>query len=119
MTVSRSTDADSAVRRDIARPRSAVLGMTASRGDGAGVAGPICAFLALAGNRDVAFEDEKPRVELVGMLGVYRVRLHAAIDDFAVSLRAYLGLEFRPVHRLSPQCVGASYAITDYSTMGR
>jgi hypothetical protein len=67
---------------------SAVLGMTASRGDRAGVAGPICAFLALARNRDLALEDEQPRVELVGVLGVYPVRLHAAVDDFAVSLRA-------------------------------
>src|SRR5215469_16759325 len=66
----------------------AMLGMPASRGHRKRVAGAVGTLFALAGNRDLAFEDEQPRVELVCMLGVYRVRLHAAIDDFAISFCA-------------------------------
>ena len=40
---------------------------------------------------------------VIGVIVIRRVRVHPAIDNFAITLRMALGLEYRPVHRPFPQ----------------
>jgi hypothetical protein len=51
--------------------------MPASRPHRGRVAGAIGALLVLADDRQLAFEDEEARVELVGVLGVCSIRRSA------------------------------------------
>src|SRR5262245_22913086 len=79
---------------------SALLRMSTTGGHRKSIAGTIKALAAIARDRHLTLEDQQFRVELVGMLGVYCVCLHPAVDDLEIALRLALALEFRPVHGL-------------------
>ena len=66
--------------------------MPAPRAHLEGIAGTIGALIIAAGDRHLAFENEKAGIELMSMLGIDRIRLHATIDHFGVTLLAQLGL---------------------------
>src|SRR6516225_10358334 len=107
----RRTRNDSVCRRLLVTPpgqiartlRAAALGVPAAGSHGEAIARAIGMLLSLTGDSHFAFEDQQPRVEFMGMLGICRVRLHPAIDDLMIALRTTLGLELRPVHWLSPE----------------
>src|SRR5712692_10612955 len=67
--------------------------MAASRAHRKAVAGPVGALVAVAGDRQRAFENEQTGIELMMVLGIDRICLHAAIDHFGVALFAQFGLE--------------------------
>jgi hypothetical protein len=77
---------------------SASLGMAAPRAHLEGITGTIRPLVAITGDRHLAFENEKAGIELMSVLGIDRVRLHVAIDQFCVTLLAQLDLEICPTH---------------------
>src|SRR5262249_52119302 len=99
--------------------RPAVLGVTASGGHRKIVADAIGALLAFARDRHFALNDEESRVEFMGVLRVGGVRLHLAIDNLVIAVGAALGLELRPVHRLSPQMRYRVWRIVACAEAGR
>src|SRR5439155_23305388 len=82
--------------------RPAALGVPAPGGHRKRITGTVGTLLAIADHRHFAFEHQQARIEFMGMLWVCRLRIHPAIDDLPVALRAQLGLEIRAVHRSSP-----------------
>src|SRR5947209_7725261 len=87
-------------------PRSlpaAALRVPATRSHRKRIAGAVGVLLAVALDRHFAFENEQARIEFVSVLGIYRARLHAAIDDLPIALRIQFALKIRPVHRLLPR----------------
>ena len=73
--------------------------MAAARRHRECVAGTIHPLLSFREDRHCALENQQTGIEVVGVLGVERIGFHAAVDDFAVTLLAQLGLELRLVHR--------------------